>query len=231
MVRQFLHWGTGFLFKNLTRLEVVGLRNVPHQGGFILATNYLSYLDPPLVFALLDRADVTALAADKYKEHLIIRWIIDACDGIWINREEADIDALRQARAYLQGGGLLGIAPEGTCSRTGALISGKTGAAYLADRAGVPVVPVAVSGTEAAFQWARGLRRPPIRIQFGEPFCLPPVERRSREDDLQRNTDEIMCRIAAMLPEKYRGVYAEHPRLKELLAGEVEYRLVSTLAG
>lgn len=219
MVRTFLRWGFAFLFKLLSRLEVVGLENVPPEGGIILAINHLSILDPPLVFAMVERQDATVLTADKYKNNVFIRWIIDSVGGIWINREEADFNALRAARAYLQGGGLLGIAPEGTRSRNGAINPPKTGIAFLADRAGVPVLPVAVSGTESAFRRVLRFHRPPIKIQFSPPFRLPPVDRRNREADLQRNTDEIMCRIAVMLPEEYRGVYAEHPRLKELLTG------------
>ena len=110
---------------------------------------------------------------------------------------------------------MLGIAPEGTRSHIGGLIRAKTAAAYLADKAGVPVIPVAISGTERAVWRALCLLRPRITIQFGEPLNLPPIGREEREATLQSNTDEIMCRIAAMLPEKYRGVYAGHPRLKE----------------
>ena len=114
-------------------------------------------------------------------------------------------------------GGMLGIAPEGTRSRTGALIQAKTGTAYLADKAGVPVVPAAIYGSESAMRQLFHLHRPAIHIEFGKPFTLEPVSRSNRDADLQRNTDEIMCRIAAMLPQRYWGVYAGHPRLIELL--------------
>jgi len=220
MVRRILHWGIGFLFKVLSRLEVVGLENVPSTGGMILATNHLSILDPPLVFAVVDRKDATALTADKYKKNPLFRWLVEAVDGIWINREEADFGALREARAYLQGGGMLGIAPEGTRSHTGGMIPVKTGIAFLASQACVPVLPVAITGTESVLNQLKRLHRPRIKIQFGVPFDLPPINRKSREADLQRNTDEIMCRIAVMLPEQYRGVYVEHSRLKELVGGE-----------
>lgn len=205
------------LFNLLTRVEVIGLENVPEQGAALLAVNHLSRIDPPLVFALLKRRDATVLAADKYKKNPLFRLAIESVGGIWINRDEADFNALREALHHLQQGGLLGIAPEGTRSRSGALIQAKTGIAYLADKAGVPVVPIAVWGTETAFQQLFRLRKPKLTIQFGQPLTLPPVERRNREACLQRNTDEIMCHIAMLLPPQYRGVYADHPRLKELL--------------
>ena len=215
------------LFKLLLRVAVTGMDALPPCGGYLLAVNHLSRLDPPLVFALFDRDDVTALVAEKYQKYPFFRWIIKTVNGIWINRGEADLHALRQARDFLRGGGVLGIAPEGTRSHTGALICAKIGTAYLADKAGVPVIPVAISGTDGAIWRALLLQRPSIHIQIGAPVDLLPIGREDREATLRRNTDEIMCRIAAMLPERYRGVYADHPRLKELLAETSQSRLAS----
>jgi 1-acyl-sn-glycerol-3-phosphate acyltransferase len=75
-----------------------------------------------------------------------------------------------------------------------------------------------VTGTEDAVAQLFRFRRPLIRVCVGQPFTLPPVERRQRAEMLQRNTDEIMCQIAALLPPEYRGAYADHPRLAELLS-------------
>jgi 1-acyl-sn-glycerol-3-phosphate acyltransferase len=81
------------------------------------------------------------------------------------------------------------------------------------------VVPVAVTGTEDELVAAqlRRLRRPRLVVRIGEPFLLPPLNNREREKQLQEHTDEIMCRIAALLPSDYRGVYAVHPRLLSIL--------------
>jgi 1-acyl-sn-glycerol-3-phosphate acyltransferase len=211
-----------FLYKTLTHTTVVGLENVPKQGGCLLATNHISRLDPPLVFALLDREKVTALVADKYKKYPFLGWLVEAVEGIWLNREQLDMRALREAITFLREGGALGIAPEGTRSQTRALIAAKTGVAYLADKAGVPIVPAAVTGTEYAIKAVLRLRRPRIRILFGRPFMLPPVDAKDRSAALQRNTDEIMCQIAALLPPEYRGVYAGHPRVQEILSERKE---------
>lgn len=204
------------LFRLLTRLEVCGREHIPVSGGLILAINHLSRLDAPLVYILVPRDDLTALVADKYRPNLFFRWLVDLVNGIWIHREDADFGALRAARAYLQAGGALGIAPEGTRSQTGELGEAKTGVAYLADKAGVPILPVGVWGTEHAIRQVLHLRRPRIHVCFGKPFRLPPVERRERDAALQRNTDEIMCRIAALLPPEYAGIYEGYPRLREL---------------
>jgi 1-acyl-sn-glycerol-3-phosphate acyltransferase len=218
MLRDVLRSVISGLYKLLTRVEVSGLENVPEKGSFILAVNHLSRLDPPLVYVLLKRKDVTGLAADKYKKNLIFRWIVEAVDAIWINREAADFHAMREALKYLEAGGILGIAPEGTRSTTGGLITAKTGVAYLAGKANVPILPCAVYGTELALKKLLHLQRLTIRVLFGKLFVLPIIDRRDRDGSLRQNTDEIMCRIAAMLPPAYRGVYAGHPRLKELLA-------------
>jgi 1-acyl-sn-glycerol-3-phosphate acyltransferase len=80
------------------------------------------------------------------------------------------------------------------------------------------VLPVAVTGTEDQLVMKNlRIKRTPVRISVGEPFSLPPVEKQERDILLQRYTDEIMCRIAVLLPPAYRGYYAEHPRLMELL--------------
>jgi 1-acyl-sn-glycerol-3-phosphate acyltransferase len=209
-----------FLFRTLSKLEVIGVENVPPEGGYIIAVNHLSRLDPPLGYALVDRDDLTAIVTDKYKRNLLINPIVNLLNGIWIDRDIADFHAIREARKYLKAGWILGIAPEGTRSTVGALLTAKTGVAYLADKANTKIIPAAVYGTENAIRQLFRLRRPHIHMHFGEPFLLPRVERASRAEDLEQNTDEIMCQIAVMLPPSYRGAYADHPRLHELLGSQ-----------
>ena len=140
-------------------------------------------------------------------------------NGIWLDRFNADIGAIRQVLARMKAGGILVIAPEGTRSKTETMAEGKPGVAYLAMKAGVPIVPVGLVGTEdrAVVEQLKQLKRSEIKIIVGRPFNLPVIQRANREEVLKQYTDEIMCRIGALLPEKYRGVYANHPRLKELI--------------
>lgn len=220
MVRDFLQWLFRRILKLFTKTTIIDYENMPDQGGAILAANHLGIIDPVLVFSLIKRKDTTGLIAKKHQKNPLFRYIVNLVKGIWLNRDEADTRALRAAIDHLQQGGILGIAPEGTRSSTGALIPAKTGVAYLADRAGVPIIPVAITGTYQGIQQLLHFRRPTITVRFGKPFTLPKVPREDRENALNRNTDEIMCRIAAMLPPEYRGVYTNHPRLKELLTEE-----------
>ncbi len=215
--RAWLYSAFRFLFEHFSHLDIQGLENVPAEGAAILAANHVGRLDSALAFCVLERQDATSLVADKYKKHPFFRWIVEASGAIWINREDADLQAMRAAREVLKKGGLLGIAPEGTRSPNAKMQQAKSGVAYLADKAGVPVIPMAIYGTENAFQQLFHFKRPTLHIHFSQPFNLPALDRKDREAGMLRNTDEIMCRIASLLPASYRGVYQDHPRLLELL--------------
>ncbi|HLO30818.1 MAG TPA: 1-acyl-sn-glycerol-3-phosphate acyltransferase, partial [Anaerolineales bacterium] len=114
---------------------------------------------------------------------------------------------------------LLVIAPEGTRSKTEALQDGKMGVAFLASKSGYPVLPVAVTGTEdrVIVENLKHFRRSKITATAADLLYIQIAPGKGREAALRRATDEIMCQIAARLPVKYHGVYANHPRLKELL--------------
>lgn len=207
------------LLPALVRLEVTGRENLPTSGAYIAAANHLGVLDPVLVYYLLDRRDIILIIAEKHSKYAILRWIVRNLNAIYIERFNADMAVLREVLKRLRKGGVLVIAPEGTRSRNGTLLEGKQGASYLAAKAGVPVVPVGGVGTEDRLFLAnlKRLRRTPVTVRIGEPFHLPPLPKEDREAILQVDTIEIMCRIAALLPPEYRGVYTEHSRLQELL--------------
>ncbi len=206
------------LFRVLARVDIEGQEKIPRTGACLLTSNHLGILDSPLLFILIERDDATGLVALKHKKNAILRWIVKQVDGIWIDRERADFGALKEARTALKNGWLLGIAPEGTRSDSHALIRAKAGVVFLADKLDVVIVPAAITGTENSLKRLLTLQRPRLTVRVGEPFRLSPIDRADREAGLQGNADEIMCRIAAMLPPGYRGVYGDHPRLRELLA-------------
>lgn len=217
MAIRFIHWLFRTLMAVMTRQEVEGLENMPDP-PYILATNHLGTLDVPLIYSNVGGPHMIGWAAEKYERHPIFGPLLRSGGAIFIQRGQVDRDALQKAVEALKSGKAFGMAPEGTRSPSRALIRGKTGIAYLAHEADVPIVPVAVTGTEKAVEsWLR-LRRPRLRLRIGKPFKLPPLPKENRTEALRRNTDEVMCRIAALLPPEYRGVYADHPRLKELLA-------------
>lgn len=207
-----------FLIRLFTRTQFGGLENIPDSGALIIATNHMHYMDIPLLFINPVRKDLTALITTKYQHHWFIRWFSDTAGGIWINRDIADFSAMQAASKALKEGKALGISPEGTRSQSAQLLKAKPGVVLLALKAGVPIVPVAITGTEKAFRRIFTLQRPKLYIRFGPAFRLKPVNLEEREKKYLEYTDEIMCRIAALMPEKYWGYYRDHPRLKELIS-------------
>ena len=207
-----------FVMGIIAEIEIHGIEKLP-AGNVIVAANHLGRLDTAVLLCVLDREDIIMPIAEKYRDHPIFGAIGRAANGIWLNRFEADYAALRQILARMEQGGLLVIAPEGTRSKTEALQEGKLGVAFLASKSGYPVLPVAVTGTEdrGIVENLKRFRRSKIVVRGGDPFTVEIPKGKGREQVMREATDEIMCQIGALLPEKYRGVYANHPRLKELL--------------
>jgi 1-acyl-sn-glycerol-3-phosphate acyltransferase len=217
MKRAFFRKLIRFIFWLLSDTTTIGAENIPDQGACLLTINHLGIVDAPLVFTLFERNDATGLVGLSHQGNPFLRWLVNQMDGIWIDRENLDVKALKEARSYLKKGWLLGIAPEGTRSDTHALIEAKPGVAFLADKMDGAIIPIGIAGTENSLKKMFTFQRPKFTAIVGEPFQLPQLDRQDRETSLQRNTEEIMCRIAALLPPRYRGFYAHHPRLKELL--------------
>lgn len=208
------------IFRLLTRVEFVGLEHLPLADSYIVVSNHIGRLDAGLVYMMLERRDIIMLVAEKYQKSSLWRWLVRALDGIWVDRFNADLKAVREALRRMKEGGVLVLAPEGTRGPNGALQEGWDGASYIAGKSGALILPVGVTGTQDALlkQSLLRLRRMPVKVYIGPPFTLPPLTGNDREAQLHRYTDEIMCQIAAVLPESYRGVYADHPRTRELLA-------------
>ena len=187
-------------------LEVHGRENFPDP-PYIAAINHLSVYDSVVLLHVCPH-NLYAFAAAKHKKNPLYGPLLRATKAIWVHRGEVDRKALQQGIAVLKNGGVLGVAPEGTRARGPyALQEGKPGVAYLAAHADVPIVPVGLSGTEQVKDNLPRLRRTHIRVNIGEPIYLP-ESGRLRGKKLREYTEEIMRRLAALLPEEYRGVYA-----------------------
>ena len=210
-----LRLSTSFLHA-IADVEVEGSEYLPKSGAAIVAVNHLGLLDILLGFVRAQRADATGWVADKHRKNPLYAYIVNSVDGIWLDRDNPDLASLRQALNYLKQGRLFGIAPEGTRSPSGQLQQGKEGVAYLAINSGAPIIPGGITGTENYGRRLLNLRKPKLRVRFGEPFTLPPLKRGKRQEQMRAGITEIMCRIAALLPEQYHGFYAGNPRILEL---------------
>ena len=221
MGQRFARWLINLFIASAARIEVHDAEHVyQQQDGFVIASNHIGRLDAILIYNFIDRKDIIMLVAEKYREIPLARWFVKQLDAIWIERFNADFSALRQALNRLKKGGVLVLAPEGTRSPNAVLQKAWPGTSYLAAKSGAPIIPVALVGCEDSkfFPNLKRLRRTRVTVYTGEPFTLPPVPVQNREAALEQYTDEIMCRIAALLPPAYRGYYADHLRLKALLS-------------
>jgi 1-acyl-sn-glycerol-3-phosphate acyltransferase len=203
----------------IARVEMTGFENLPSGGGFVIAANHIGRLDAALAYYLLDRSDIIMMVAEKYQKYAFFRWLVKLTNGMFVDRYNADIRTVRETLRRLKQGQVLTVTPEGTRSKSGKLIEGKQGGIYLAMKAGVPILPVGVTGTDDALVVDRlkHFKRLDIQAVAGQTFTLPPVSGMDREAAMQKYTDEVMCRIAALLPEDRRGFYRDHPRLRALL--------------
>ena len=219
-MRNAIRWLLRRVLNIIARVEIVGYENLPQSGAYVIATNHLGMLDATMLFYAVDRWDVFIPTAEKWEEIPFLKWLGKYLNFIFIDRFNPDLKAMRKIIGLMEQGNILVIAPEGTRSRVGSMGEGKPGVSYLAAKLNRPIVPVGLAGTEdkRILDNLRHLRRSHITVHAGPAFSLPPLPVKDRDAILKQETDEIMCRIAALIPPQYRGIYADHPRLKELLA-------------
>jgi 1-acyl-sn-glycerol-3-phosphate acyltransferase len=218
-MEKFLRWLIHAVLRAVTKIQVIGYENLPEKGGFVIAVNHLGILDAPMAYYALDNWNLFIPVAEKWAENPFLRWLGKHLNFIFVNRFNPDLKAMREMIRRMEDGQTLVIAPEGTRARDEKMAQGKPGVAYLASKMGWEIVPVAISGSEDRLLWGnlKRFRRTPIKLTAGKAFTLPPFPKENRDCVLQQYTDEIMCRIAVMLPEKNRGYYASHARVMELL--------------
>ena len=217
--RQWLLKALRWIARLVANLEVEGAENLPDKGAYLVTTNHISILDTPFLMMSTDRKDIVPMVANKYQNTPIVSWFLNKVGVIWINREGYDFQAFRQATDFLKSGGSLGIAPEGTRSKTGNLIEGKPGSVLFALKANVPVIPAVVMGAADLKKNILRLRKTNVKVIFGKSYSLvQPKEGERPKDVLDQNLTEVMCQIAALLPEERRGFYRDNPRLKVKLA-------------
>ncbi|MFN8399803.1 MAG: lysophospholipid acyltransferase family protein [Anaerolineales bacterium] len=206
-------------------IEVHGdMSKLPKEGGYMLASNHLGRLDSLVVYYVLDNDDLIHPLTDKYKKYWYGRLAGKLFNVTWLTRGEADMSAIKEFISRLKKGAVMIIAPEGTRSKSVSLLKAEPGAIYIASSSNVGIIPVALTGTEDADVVARlkSFRRLKITITAGDEMYYPPNIKAAkgveRDALLREAIDELFCRIAALLPERYRGYYKEFPRTKELLA-------------
>lgn len=191
--------------------RVEGLENVPRTGPMLVVANHCSNLDPPLVgWAVGHRSGrvIHFMAKQEMRSWPVAGWLARNAGVFFVRRGSGDRSAQRMAMAILEQGGALGLFPEGTRSRNGQLAEGRAGAALLAMRTGVSIVPVGVAGTQHIFRGRRLVpRRSRVTIRIGPTFQLPVQADGLDRAALRAGTATIMRAIAAQLPAEQRGYW------------------------
>ncbi len=198
------------LFLYVRGPKVEGLENVPKTGGAILVSNHLNNADPCVIPGVFKRRIITMAKKEMFKWPGI-NLLFRAIGAFPVDRQGADIAALREAQHVVTDGLLLLMFPEGTRSRDCQLHRGFPGTALVAYRTGAPIIPVAITGTEnLPWPWlfVRPFIGPRVTVRIGKPF-YPPKAERITSQAAKDATDEIMLHVAELLPESYRGEYRE----------------------
>jgi 1-acyl-sn-glycerol-3-phosphate acyltransferase len=196
----------------LSHVRISGKENVPKSGAYLITVNHISLFEPPFAMAFWPVAAEAAGAVDIWDrtgQSLLVRLY----GVIPVRRGEYDRKAVEAMSAALNSDLPLVIFPEGGRTHSLAMRRALPGAAYVADLAGVPVLPVGIVGTSDDFlERALHGHRPKIEMRIGPPFRLPPITGKGEERRCarQKNADLIMQKIAALLPPEYHGVYAEN---------------------
>ena len=211
IIRPFLKALFRGIFRMLARVKIAGQENIPYGRPYLVAINHVSIFDPPFVAAFWPESPEIIGAIDvfgKPGQGQLLRLY----GVIPVHRGDYDRSLFTKLISILKSGRPLLIAPEGARSHDTSMRRAKPGIAYIVEKTGVPVLPVGIVGTTEDF-WQRAKRgeRPALEMRIGKPIVLPEitVKGNERHEARQQNADLVMRHLAGLLPEEYRGVYAE----------------------
>ncbi|MEJ2350561.1 MAG: lysophospholipid acyltransferase family protein [Anaerolineales bacterium] len=206
IVRRLVHWMARLVVRICTRVEVVGLEHLQIYESALVVANHLGDADV-VVGVAYSPMNVEVIAKSELYDFPILGWLMDTYGVIWVRRGQPDKKAIRAALQAFDEKRKVAIAPEARESLTGGLEEGTGGAAYLALKADVPIIPVTFTGTEnqRVLNNLRHLRRTPVTLTVGSPFQLKKLT--SLKEAIQAGTETIMKTLAKQLPPEYRGVY------------------------
>ena len=186
-----------FFFNLVHPSKIIGREKVP-EGPCLLCGNHTRYSDPVFIVLAMGRKDHPCIMAKaELMRYPVLGWILKKIGAFGVDRGKSDVKAIKEALRVLKDGHKLLLFPEGTRFRDGESQGAKTGAAMLALRTGVPVVPIWIPAKKNWF------RRTPV--VFGEPYYPEkPADGKPTPDDYRRVADDLLARIMA-LGENYHG--------------------------
>ena len=201
--------GCKYGLRTLCRINHEEIKKVPMDGPLIVYANHTGSIEAPILYGELAPRPVTALAKVESWDNWLINWVFTLWDIIPIRRGEADMDATRAALSALEQAHILGVSPEGTRNKTGALLRAKPGIVMLAMHSKAPLQVVAHWGGENFRENLKRLKRTDFHMRAGPVFYLDARGERVTKEIRQQMADEMMYQLAKLLPPEYRGEYAD----------------------
>jgi len=205
----------------LCRIHASDIHKIPMRGPLIVISNHTGQLEVAVFFGQLQPRPITGWAKMEAWDNAFLNWLFNLWGLIPVRRGEGDTSALRRAIKALEDGLIFGIAPEGTRNVTGKLKRAHPGAVMLAIHSGAPILPVAHWGGENFLKNLPRFKRTDFHIRVGEPFRLKLEGVKVTREIRQQIADEMMVRLAELLPPAYHGAYEGLTKNEKILTASV----------
>jgi len=224
IVRFVLHRLSYLAFTVLTDFRVIGAENIPAQGALLVVGNHFHFADPVAVIRAIPGSMEFVGGFQMPNAPASVTWLPKLWSIHTVRRAGVSRDALRGAAQVLAQNGRLTIFPEGG-SWASVLRPPRPGAAYLAVESGAMVLPLGIDGMTNIFPFVRRGRRATITVRIGRPFGPFQADGvgRARREQLRQIGDEIMRRIAALIPADRHGVYSADPQIRAAAQEAAKY--------
>lgn len=209
VVRRLLNGLARIITGTLLKVDADQLSRIPLQGPLLIIVNHVNFLELPTIYPRIPSDLGTGFSKVENWRNPIYRLLFSNWDMIPIDRDAIDVTAMRKGFDALDKGRILFITPEGTRSHDGRLQQGKPGVVLMATHNDAPIWPVACYGGEALMSNLKRLKRTEYHVAVGNPFWVVTGGIKVTGEVRQRIADEMMYQIAALLPSRYRGVYAD----------------------
>lgn len=184
---------SSILSSMLFPIEVSGIENVPKRGGFILASNHLSNLDP-VVLGIACPRELYFMAKEELFKNKFFGWIIKNCNAFPVKRGRADLSAVKEAIDLVNHGRVLLIFPEGGRQQNGRLGDAEKGIGFLASKSESSIVPAFIRGTDKALPvGSKSIKRQKVYVSFGPQIQ---IERRMAYQDIGLKTMEAIRQLS-----------------------------------
>ena len=191
----------------LCRIDAPNIESFPKKGPLIVISNHTGQLEVAVFFGQLAPRPITGWAKMEAWDNAFLNWLFNLWGLIPVRRGEADTSALRKAIKALNDGYIFGIAPEGTRNKTGRLKRAHPGAVLLATRSSAPILPLVHWGGEDFLRNLSRFKRTDFHMRIGKSFKLDLDGVKLTREIRQQIADEMMLRIAELMPTEYHGAY------------------------